>query len=246
MRTMILNSTTFLISFMLLCRQSVDCIPATATFYGGNDASGTNTGACAYPNVLAMGYGTMNAALSSAIFDHGKTCGACFQLVCTYVPYGNLRCLRGRITVTATNYCPQGSKGGWCDAPRSHFDLAEPAFVQIAPYNAGVVHVDYQRVNCQRSGEIRYRLYGFTYFLQVLVYNVAGTGDVTAMSIKGSSEGRWISMTRSWGQLWTTGVVLEHQALSFMVTISDGRTITVNDVANEYWRYGQTYEGGQF
>ncbi|GJZ21088.1 expansin-A7-like protein [Tanacetum coccineum] len=223
---------------------------AHATFYGDESASETmgiaHGGACGYGNLITNGYGTDTAALSSIIFSDGYACGQCYQIRCVQSPW----CYTGYTTVTATNLCPpnwaqDSNNGGWCNPPRTHFDMAKPAFMKIAQWKAGIVPVMYRRVPCNgiRKGGIRFSFQGNGYWLLVYVMNVAGAGDLHQMWVKGTKTG-WISMSHNWGASYQAFATLKGQALSFRLTsYTTKQTITAYNVAPANWNLGLTYQG---
>ncbi|KAL6660942.1 hypothetical protein ACP70R_000326 [Stipagrostis hirtigluma subsp. patula] len=223
--------------------------PAHATFYGGRDGSGTTAGACGYKDTAAEGYGVQTVAVSTVLFADGAACGGCYEVRCVDSPQG---CKAGAppVTVTATNLCPpnyeqSGDSGGWCNPPREHFDLTMPAFLQIAQEKAGIVPISYRRVPCTKQGGIRYTITGNKYFNLVMVTNVGGAGDVTAVSVKGDDRVKWTELKRNSGQVWQAAEDLTGESLTFRVMTSDHRKATSWHVLPKNWQFGVTYQASK-
>ena len=89
-------------------------------------------GACGYGNLFTSGHGTDTAAPSSALFKNGYVCGTCFQI----------RCMGWPLQISRSK---DSNNGGWCNPPRTHFDMAKPAFMKIANWKAGIVPVMYRQ-----------------------------------------------------------------------------------------------------
>ncbi|CAL9044940.1 expansin-A10 [Musa acuminata AAA Group] len=221
---------------------------AHASYYAASDPRDTFGGACGYGDLGKSGYGMATAGLSDALFEKGAACGGCYEVRCVE----ELRyCLPGTsIVLTATNFCAPNyglpaDAGGICNHPNHHLLMPIQAFEKIAIWKAGVMPIQYRRVKCIREDGVRFTIDGKGFFYTVLISNVAGAGDVTAVKIKGSVTG-WLPMGRTWGQNWHISADLKGQALSFEVTSSDGVTLTSYNVAPKDWDFGKTYVGKQF
>ncbi|XP_020259564.1 putative expansin-A30 [Asparagus officinalis] len=218
---------------------------AYATFYGDGTASNDMGGACGYGNLYTNGYGTDTAALSSTLFKNGFACGTCYQIRCI----GSKACYRGYpiATVTATNLCPpnwskDSNNGGWCNPPRTHFDMSKPAFMKIAYWKAGIVPVMYRRVPCVKKSGIRFTFQGNGYWLLAYVMNVGGGGDIAGMWVRGSRSG-WIRMSHNWGASYQAFASLGGQSLSFLITsYTTKQSIIAWNVAPSNWNVGLTYQ----
>jgi hypothetical protein len=237
---------------LILCTVLAACLglaaaawsQGTATNYGGADGSGTMGGACGYDNLYNAGYGVLNAALSQTLFNDGASCGQCYLITCDGSRPGGQNCKPGNsITVSATNLCPPNyglPNGGWCGSGRPHFDMSQPAFENIGVYQAGIIPVLYQQVQCKRSGGVRFSIAGSSYFLLVNIQNLGGSGSVGAAWVKGDKTG-WIQMSRNWGANCQALAGLVGQGLSFAVTSTGGQYIQFPNVAPAWWQFGQTF-----
>ncbi|KAF7022011.1 hypothetical protein CFC21_034861 [Triticum aestivum] len=235
------------------CAMAADKAPikwlrAHATFYGGADASDTMGGACGYGNLYSAGYGTRTAALSTVLFNDGAACGQCYKIACDRKLADPMWCKPGvSVTVTATNFCPPNNalpsdNGGWCNPPRPHFDMAQPAWEKIGVYKGGIIPV---MVPCVKKGGVRFKIDGHDYFNLVTAMNVAAAGSIKSMDVKSSDSNDWMPMSRNWGANWHSLANLTEKLLSFRLTDTDGQTVEFNNIVPAGWKFGQTFASKQ-
>uniref|UniRef100_A0A453IMX7 Expansin n=1 Tax=Aegilops tauschii subsp. strangulata TaxID=200361 RepID=A0A453IMX7_AEGTS len=204
-------------------------------------------GACGYGNLYSAGYGTRTAALSQALFNDGAACGQCYKIACDRKLADPMFCKPGvSVTITATNLCPPNyalpsDNGGWCNPPRPHFDMAQPAWEKIGVYKGGIIPVMYQRVPCVKKGGVRFKIAGHHYFKLVNVFNVAADGSIKSMDVKSSDSDTWAPMARNWGANRQSLANLTGKMLSFRLTSTDGRTLVFNNIVPAGWTFGQTF-----
>ncbi|VAI08990.1 unnamed protein product [Triticum turgidum subsp. durum] len=95
-----------------------------------------------------------------------------------------------------------------------------------------------------RQGGLRFTISGFNYFELVLVTNIAMSGSIKSMSVKGTNTA-WIPMSQNWGANWQCLAGLKGQALSFAITSSGGQYKVFQDVVPAWWLFGQTFSTWQ-
>ncbi|KAG2581194.1 hypothetical protein PVAP13_6KG019114 [Panicum virgatum] len=196
-------------------------------FYSDETGAETMQGACGYGNLVAL-------------FDEGRSCRACYELRC----HGSACCGAPGGTPAMANYSKPNEN--WCNPPLRHFDLSKPPmFLRlVTDFHAGVIPVQYRCAPCARRGGVRFEMKGNRWWVAVLVFNVAAAGDVKAVAVRGSRDGRWADMSRNWGQIWDGDAWLVGQGLPFRVTTGDGCSIVFGDVAPPTWTAGhQSFDG---
>lgn len=221
-------------------RQLSKWIKGTATYYGDDDAGGTDAGMCGYGNRYQYGYGTMTAAASPALWFDARICGACFEVKCA----NSFGCKPGSVFLSVTNLCPGGN---WCDQPRKHLDLSIPVFVTIAEKVIGHMAIRMRRVPCVKTGNARITMSGNPWFLMVLFTNLAGSGDVKSVDIRPTGTSQWVSVRRNFGSVWSLDssnpAAYLGREVDFRIRAAyTGEMLLLKKALPQNWGFGATYE----
>ncbi|XP_075667617.1 putative expansin-B2 isoform X2 [Castanea sativa] len=196
-------------------QSSTSWSPAGATWYGSPTGAGSDGGACGYGTAVDQApFSSMVSAGGPSLFNSGKGCGACYQVKCT----ANQACSGNPVTVVITDECPSGP----CVAESVHFDLSGTAFGAMAISgqedqlrNAGVLQIQYTRVQCNYPVDLKQALDSST----------------------------WLSMQQSWGAVWklNSGSTLQAPFSIRLTSAVSGNTVVANNVIPAGWQPGQTY-----
>ncbi|KAJ0228689.1 RlpA-like protein [Hirschfeldia incana] len=223
---------------------------AGVTWYGEAGGAGSTGGACGYGMAVANPplYAMVSAG-GPSLFNNGKGCGTCYQVVCLENP----ACSRRPIRVTITDECP----GGPCASEEAHFDLSGKAIGALAKPGqadqlraAGVLRVVYRRVPClyresSYSGStiaLHVDAGANPYYIAFVVEYEEGDGDLASVEIQ-PAGGSFIPMQEMRSAVWK---VNSGSALSgpFNVRLTSGesrKVVVAQGVIPVDWRADATY-----
>ncbi|VVB03421.1 unnamed protein product [Arabis nemorensis] len=218
---------------------------AGVTWYGEPEGAGSTGGACGFGSVVVNPplYAMVSAG-GPSLFNNGKGCGTCYQIVCT----GNPACSGRPVTVTITDECP----GGPCASEQTHFDLSGKAIGALAKPGqagklraAGVLRVSFRRAPClYRGTSIAFRMDAGAnpFYLAFVVEYENGEGDLAYVEIQ-PAGGKFIHMQEMRSAVWklNSGGALRGP---FSIRLTSGEThkvVVAQAVIPANWKAGETY-----
>ncbi|KAF8684776.1 hypothetical protein HU200_044199 [Digitaria exilis] len=177
-------------------------------------------------------FSSMIAAGCSSIFDSGKGCGSCYQVVCT----GNDACSGNPVTVVITDECPDCP----CPDDQVHFDMsgtAKASCVAPAPSKSSIpVDITFSVESGSNPN-----------YLAVLIEYEDSDSDLDAVDImqQGEAGQQWVPMQQSWGAVWklNSGAPLQGP-FNIRLTFSSGRVLVASNAIPAGWNAGVAYRSG--
>ncbi|CDY48362.1 BnaC04g22130D [Brassica napus] len=192
----------FAISLKLCyCHNKTHWNDAGITWYGEREGFGSSGGACGYGDAVAKPpYNCMISAGGPSIYQDGKGCGTCYEVVCHH-PF----CTKRPVKVMISDECPG------CTKSAVHFDLSGRAFGALAKpgqgdqlRNLGELKVKYKRVFCEHPNSkiaIHIDPGANPYYMSFAVKFVNGDGNFECVEVKPAGE-TYIKMEAMRSAVW--------------------------------------------
>ncbi|KAK9916962.1 hypothetical protein WJX75_009263 [Coccomyxa subellipsoidea] len=169
---------------------------------------GTKDGACGYYQLdkTKWPYWSVGALTPTNFFSKqgpAKACGECFEIWCQPgSPVGdcNPNPNQRRVTIMISDVCEPCNPGG-----DNQIDLQALTFLKIAPWYGGRINIKYRRVDCTPPSSIKLQLLnvnGDGLWLLMTVQEVAGTGSISHVEVKGYDGDSWVGLSNHWGAAW--------------------------------------------
>ncbi|XP_010559080.1 PREDICTED: expansin-B4-like [Tarenaya hassleriana] len=219
--------------------------PAKATWYGDPQGAGSTGGACGYTDAVANPpFEGMISAGGPSLYNDGRGCGTCYEIVCTENP----ACSGKPITVVITDECP----GGPCASDPVHFDLSGTAIGALAKPGqdgnlraAGILNVEYSRSPCSYPGtNIAFRMDpgANPYYMAFVVVYGDGDGNLAAVEIQPAGK-NYMAMQEMRSAEWklNSGDPLTGPFNVRLTSGVSGKVVEANAVIPENWKPGDTY-----
>ncbi|KAK7386284.1 hypothetical protein VNO78_26409 [Psophocarpus tetragonolobus] len=172
-----------------------------ATFYGTSDGYGTPTGACGFGEFgRRMNWYDGRVAGVGGLYRNGAGCGACYQVRCL-IPR---LCDANGAYLVATDQ-GYGDRTDFIMSPRAFFKLGRNAKASEELKKYGTLDIEYKRVPCTYTGNVLFHIKETSSnpgYFAVVILNVNGKNDVTAVELWQKTQQRWEPLHRSYGAVF--------------------------------------------
>ncbi|XP_020231247.1 expansin-like B1 [Cajanus cajan] len=224
--------------FPALCNCKEHFTKSRATYYGTHDGYGAPSGACGYGEYGRTVYNGSVADVSG-LWRNGAGCGACYQVRCK-IP--SLCDVNGAHLVVTDNGA--GDNTDFIMSPRAFSKLGRNNAASANLKKYGTVDIEYKRVPCTYTSNVLFHIKEASTnpgYFAVVILNVNGIHDITAVEMWQKRQQRWEALRRSYGAVFDyanppSGEIQLRFQLGYKYWVRSKIHIPAN------WKPGATYD----